>query len=112
MRNLEHITPADQYVIEFVRSLRDKHDLTQEDIANILQLSRSFVNDVESPNRPTRYNIRHINALADYFGISPREFLPEKAFQVVSAKKEKPKKAAPKKKTVSKSTPTTAGKKK
>jgi transcriptional regulator with XRE-family HTH domain len=105
MKDQENITEVDQYVIDFVRDLRNKQELTQEDIANIIHVSRSFIRDVESPNRSSKYNIRHVNALADYFGISPREFVPEKAFQVISAKKENPKKAAPKKKTVSKSVP-------
>jgi transcriptional regulator with XRE-family HTH domain len=82
MRNQENIAPIDQYVIDFVRELRIKKELTQEDIGNIVELSRSFVSDIESNNSRAKYNIRHINILADHFGISPREFLPKDAMPV------------------------------
>ncbi len=82
MKNQENIAPIDQYVIDFVRSLRMKKGLTQEGIGNIIGISRSFVRDVESINSGSKYNIRHINALADYFSMSPRDFLPEKALPV------------------------------
>jgi len=79
MDKKDTITPIDQHVIDYVMALRNKHELTQEDIANIIGLSRSFIKDVESPKRIAKYNLAHINALADYFNISPREFLPKKA---------------------------------
>lgn len=88
MKDQENITPIDQYVIDFVMSLRNKKDLTQDDIANILQVSRSFVKDVESRNERAKYNIRHINALADYFELSPRDFLPENPIPVNKSSKE------------------------
>lgn len=104
MQNLEFITPIDQYVIDFVKKLRKEKELTQQDIADIIGLSRGFVSDIENENRNSKYNIRHINALADYFGMSPRAFLPEKAFPVDAVKeKAKPvKKAVVKKKAVNK----------
>lgn len=89
MRNQENITPIDQFVIDFVKELRLKKGLTQEDIANVMSVSRSFIRNIESINSRNKYNIRHINALADYFGMSPRAFLPEKAFQVDAVEKEK-----------------------
>lgn len=94
MRQQDYITPIDQYVIDFVRALRDKRGLSQQDIANIIGVGRSFISDVESINQRAKYNINHINALADYFGVSPRAFLPEKAFPVDHASKEKAKPSA------------------
>lgn len=88
MQNQEHITPIDQYVIDYVKKLRLEKDLTQQDIANIIGISRGFVSDIESDNSRAKYNIRHINALADYFGISPKDFLPFKAFPVENNGKE------------------------
>lgn len=78
----ENITSIEEYVIAFVKGLRKKRKLTQEDIANIIGVKRSFIADAENVNRPAKYNLRHINALANYFGSSPRVFLPEKAFPV------------------------------
>jgi len=78
MKEQEFITPIDQYVIDFVRTLRQKKNLTQQDIADVIGISRSYVSEVESNNSRAKYNIRHINALADYLNMSPRDFLPEK----------------------------------
>lgn len=77
MEDQENITPIDQYVIDFVRDLRHKRKLTQQNIADILSVKKSFISNVESVNNRGKYNIRHINILADYFEISPRDFLPK-----------------------------------
>lgn len=69
----------EQYVIDYVRELRLNKGLTQEDIANILDVKPSFIGNVESPTNRAKYNLKHINLLADHFGISPKNFLPEKA---------------------------------
>ena len=89
MKDQEHITPIDQYVIDFVRNLRNQRNLTQQDIADIIGLSRGFISEVEGTYSRAKYNVRHINSLADYFGMSPREFLPEKPFPVDVPDKEK-----------------------
>ncbi len=57
--------------------------------------SREFIKDVENLNKRAKYNIRHINALADYFDMSPRDFLPEKPMRLST---EKNKERAPQKK--------------
>ncbi|MBO9564876.1 MAG: helix-turn-helix transcriptional regulator [Niastella sp.] len=82
MNEQEQITPIEQYIIDYILTLRAEKKLSQQDIADIVGVSRSFIGDVEGSTKPSKYNVRHINALADYFGISPREFLPEKAFPV------------------------------
>ncbi len=78
MRRQEQISPIDQYVIDYVRRLRDIKNLTQTDISSIIGVSREFIKDVESSKRRAKYNIQHINALAEYFEMSPKDFLPEK----------------------------------
>lgn len=82
MRLQESITPIDQFVIDFVRELRDRKGLRQQDIAAIIGVSREFVKDVENTKKRAKYNIRHINALADYLDLSPRDFLPEKPLKL------------------------------
>src|SRR5689334_8055744 len=89
MRDQENITPIDQFVIDFVRGLRTAKKLTQEDIGNIIGISRSYVRDIESPNSRAKFNIRHVNALADYFNMSPRDFFPEKPMPLIFPKREK-----------------------
>jgi transcriptional regulator with XRE-family HTH domain len=84
----EHISPIEQYVIDYVRDLRKKENLSQEDIGNIIGKSKSFIGNIESLNNRAKYNLTHINLLADYFNLSPRNFLPEN----VILKKDKNKK--------------------
>lgn len=76
------LAPIEQFVIDYVIELRGKKKKTQQEIANIIGVSRSYIKDIENPNSPAKYNLRHINALADYFDMSPGSFLPEKAFPV------------------------------
>lgn len=70
----------EQYVIDYIRNLRTEKDLTQEDIAFILDVKPSFIGNVESNSNRAKYNLKHINILADHFGVSPQSFLPTKAF--------------------------------
>lgn len=74
-----NITEIEQHVIDFVIKIRDKKNLTQDDIATILDVKRTFVTNVESRKNRAKYNLNHINKLADHFGISPRDFLPAKS---------------------------------
>lgn len=73
------ISTIDQYIIDFVIKLRDKKKLKQEDIATILEVKRTFITNIESANNRAKYNLVHIDKLADHFGLSPRDFLPEKS---------------------------------
>jgi transcriptional regulator with XRE-family HTH domain len=73
------ISTIEQSVIDYVTELRIKHKLTQEDIAVIIGVGRSFVNKVEDKKERAKYNLNHIDKLADHFGLSPKAFLPEKA---------------------------------
>ncbi len=90
MRNQEFITPVDQFVIDFVRNLRNEKELTQKDIGRIVGVSREYIKDIESINKRAKYNIRHINALADYFDMSPKDFLPDKAMPLFFKGREHP----------------------
>lgn len=73
------ISAIEQYVIDFVIKLRKEHKLTQDDIATILDVKRTFVTNVESAKSRAKYNLTHIDKLADHFGLSPRDFLPIKS---------------------------------
>jgi transcriptional regulator with XRE-family HTH domain len=88
MKAQDHISQIEQFVIDYVRKFRLEKGLTQEDIANILEVSRSYIGDIESPNTRAKYNMSHVNILADHFNISPRIFLPEKAIAVKTGKKD------------------------
>lgn len=79
MSSERNTSAIEQHVIDFVSSLRAKHNLRQEDVATIIGVSRSFVKNVESGKSRAKYNLNHIDKLADHFGLSPKDFLPQKA---------------------------------
>lgn len=78
-----NISAIEQHVIDYVSNLRGKHKLRQEDIAIIIGSSRSFVKNIESGKSRAKFNLNHIDKLADHFGLSPKDFLPEKANKYV-----------------------------
>ncbi|HWY37591.1 MAG TPA: helix-turn-helix transcriptional regulator [Bacteroidia bacterium] len=73
------ISAIEQHVIDYVIELRVKNQLTRENIAVILGVGKSFVAKVEDKNERAKYNLNHIDKLADHFGLSPKDFLPQKA---------------------------------
>lgn len=75
------LTPIEQYVVDFVIKLRSDNNLTQDDIGTIIDAKQTFIANIENPKNRSKYNLNHINKLADHFGISPQDFLPKKAFQ-------------------------------
>lgn len=79
MKDQENISPIEQYVIDFIRELRNDKGLTQDGLASILGVGKSFISNVESLNHRAKYNLNHINILADYYDMRPGDFLPENA---------------------------------
>jgi transcriptional regulator with XRE-family HTH domain len=73
------LSAIEQHVIDFVTEVRIKNELKQVDIATILGVGRSFIAKVEDRKHRAKYNLNHIDKLADHFGMSPKDFLPEKA---------------------------------
>lgn len=68
------------FIINKILEVRIEKGLTQEDIAIILNVSRGFIGQIESPNFPTKYSLDQINLLAKEFNRSPKDFMPDKAF--------------------------------
>ena len=68
-------------VIDAVTKVRIEKGYTQDDLAEILDVTRGFIGQVESPNFDSKYNLDHINRLANAMNCSPRDFLPEKPIQ-------------------------------
>ncbi|MCT2561775.1 helix-turn-helix domain-containing protein [Chryseobacterium sp. pc1-10] len=82
------LSPIEQYVVDYVIRLRIKNNLTQADIGVIINTKGSFVSNVENITNRAKYNLDHINALADHFDVAPRDFLPKKAFAVIDDQKD------------------------
>jgi len=74
--------PIEQYVIEKVRKLREEKNLRQRDIAEILNITASFVGNVENTRNPAKYNLKHIGMLCKFFRVPPSYFLPESYFDL------------------------------
>lgn len=43
-----------------------------------INVSKSFIGQVESPKYDVKYNPHHLNEIARFLNCSPRDFLPEK----------------------------------
>jgi transcriptional regulator with XRE-family HTH domain len=76
-------------VIDKVKQLRMKKNLTQDDLAEFISASRGFIGQVESPNSASKYNLNHLNTLAKEMGCSPQEFIPEKSLDETGKSKKK-----------------------
>lgn len=70
-------TNIEFYVIGKVREKRLELNLSQEDIASMLDTSRGFVGQVESGKYPAKYNLNHLNKLAIEFGCTLHDLLPK-----------------------------------
>ncbi|WP_059025269.1 helix-turn-helix domain-containing protein [Gabonibacter massiliensis] len=66
------------YIISEVKKRRKKLKMSQRYIADCLNVSRSFIRDIENLKKDSAYNVDHINELARVLGCSPRELWPEK----------------------------------
>jgi transcriptional regulator with XRE-family HTH domain len=74
-------TEIELYVVNKVKERRIALNLSQEDIARILDFSRGFIGQVESPLSASKYNLNHLNKLALEMGCSVKDFLPDKPFE-------------------------------
>lgn len=68
----------EKYVIEKVRQRRMELKISQAALAQLLEVSEGFIGNVENPNYPEKYNIRHLNELAKILKCSPKDFFPDK----------------------------------
>lgn len=80
MENVD-LEPIEQYVIDTVRKIRMEKGISQKDLAYMLNLSVGFIGDVESSKSRAKYNISHLNKLADVLECSPKDFLPDVPFE-------------------------------
>jgi len=66
------------YAIDTVRALREKNNVSQQQLADYLGMSKGFVGNVESNKYRAKYNLNHLNAIAKFFNCSPQDFLPDR----------------------------------
>lgn len=68
----------DWYVANSVKEYRLKNRLSQLKLATQLGVSHSFIQQVEDKSSRSKYNLIHLNSLANILKCSPKDFLPEK----------------------------------
>ncbi|MFI4954553.1 MAG: helix-turn-helix domain-containing protein [Gammaproteobacteria bacterium] len=71
-------TELDLYIINVVKKLRLEINMPQAVLAIKLGVSDAFIGQIENPKHRAKYNLAHINKLAQIFNCSPKDFLPEK----------------------------------
>jgi transcriptional regulator with XRE-family HTH domain len=69
-------TNIELFVISKAKEKREQAGLSQAELAFKLEVSLGFIGQVESPSHPSKYNLNHINKLAEIFNCSPQELLP------------------------------------
>jgi transcriptional regulator with XRE-family HTH domain len=69
----------DWYIVNKVREIRTDRGFSQQDIADHLGTSASFIGQIESPGSRAKYKTLHLNELAKLLGCSTKDFWPEKA---------------------------------
>lgn len=66
----------EQAIVSKVVEKRHEKKLSQSDIATILEVSRGFIGQIESPNSPSIYSLNQLNRLAYEFGCKPQDLIP------------------------------------
>lgn len=72
------LSEIDQFVIDKVKEYRINHHLSQKELSIQMGFSEGFCGHVENPKRRDKYNLTHLNILAEIFSCSPQDFLPER----------------------------------
>jgi|TARA_R100000687_G_C6380827_1_gene132538 transcriptional regulator with XRE-family HTH domain len=58
------ISKLDYEIINRVRKLREKNGISQRELSELMNLSKSFVGKVEALGQPDKYSIRHLTLIA------------------------------------------------
>ena len=67
----------EKFVINKVRERRASLRISQAALAQLLDVSEGFIGNVENPNYPEKYNLKHLNELAKILKCSPKDFMPD-----------------------------------
>ncbi|KAA6344058.1 hypothetical protein EZS27_008315 [termite gut metagenome] len=64
------------YTIDVMRKKRRDKGISLQTIADCLNVSKTFVANIENPKNRARLNFQHVNELSKLFECSPKDFLP------------------------------------
>jgi transcriptional regulator with XRE-family HTH domain len=65
-------------VMQKIKALRQEKNLSQDDLAALLDVTRGFIGQVESLTNPSTYSLNHLNKLAFELKCSVTDLLPVK----------------------------------
>lgn len=71
-------TEIELYVINKVREMRVQLKISQAQLALKLNMSVGFIGHIESPKHRAKYNLNHLNQLAQIFNCPFSYFFPPK----------------------------------
>lgn len=71
------LTEIEQHVIERVKEIRVSKGFSQDKLSVLMGLNEKFVTKVENPNRAEKYNLNHLNKIAEILECSIKDFFPE-----------------------------------
>ncbi len=65
------------FVIERVKTRRHELGMSQRYLADCLNVSHSFIQQIEDPETNAAYNLDHLNEIAKVFKCSLKDFMPD-----------------------------------
>ena len=81
MKSPTILHPIEQFSVDAVTELRKKNKITQQRLSEIIGTTPAFIGNVENKKNLAKYNLSHLNVIADFFNVSPQEFLPQFALK-------------------------------
>ena len=69
-------TKVDITIIKKVKELREKHDVSQRVLAEVLNTTPGFIGQVESDKCQTKYSVYQIYVLAEFFECTVSDIYP------------------------------------
>lgn len=66
------------FTIQKVKELREKKDISQRYLADCMNVSHSFIQQIEDPSTNTAYNLDHLNDISKILNCSIKDFMPDK----------------------------------
>ena len=66
------------FTIQKVKELRENKDISQRYLADCMNVSQSFIQQIEDPTTNTAYNLDHLNEISKVLNCSIKDFMPDK----------------------------------
>ena len=66
------------YTIQKVKEIREKRQISQRYLADCMNVSHSFIQQIEDVNTDTAYNLDHLNEISKILNCSIKDFMPDK----------------------------------